>query len=168
MEIERKFLLNKLPDNLETYEKIDLEQAYISTEPVIRVRKKVSAKSEKYILTVKSTGLMSRQEFELDMEEKAYNNLIHKADGNIISKSRYLIPLEKELTLELDIFHGIFDGLVMGEIEFTDEETAKKYTPPEFISEEVTFDTRFHNSTMSSMSKEDISNLMLWIHKNNR
>lgn len=168
MEIERKFLLNKLPDNLETCEKIDLEQAYISTEPVIRVRKKVSAKSEKYILTVKSTGLMSRQEFELDMEEKAYNNLIHKADGNIISKSRYLIPLEKELTLELDIFHGIFDGLVMGEIEFTDEETAKKYTPPEFISEEVTFDTRFHNSTMSSMSKEDISNLMLWIHKNNR
>lgn len=168
MEIERKFLLNKLPDNLETYEKIDLEQAYISTEPVIRVRKKVSAKSEKYILTVKSTGLMSRQEFELDMEEKAYNNLIHKADGNIISKSRYLIPLEKGLTLELDIFHGIFDGLVMGEIEFPDEETAKKYTPPEFISEEVTFDTRFHNSTMSSMSKEDISNLMLWIHKNNR
>lgn len=168
MEIERKFLLNKLPDNLETYERIDLEQAYISTEPVIRVRKKVSAKSEKYILTVKSTGLMSRQEFELDMEEKAYNNLIHKADGNIISKSRYLIPLEEGLTLELDIFHGIFDGLVMGEIEFTDEETAKKYTPPEFISEEVTFDTRFHNSTMSSMSKEDISNLMLWIHKNNR
>ena len=168
MEIERKFLLNKIPDNLETYEKIDLEQAYISTEPVIRVRKKVSAKSEKYILTVKSTGLMSRQEFELDMEEKAYNNLIHKADGNIISKSRYLIPLDKELTLELDVFHGIFDGLVMGEIEFPDEETAKKYTPPEFISEEVTFDTRFHNSTMSSMSKEDISNLMLWIHKNNR
>ncbi|MBE5945374.1 MAG: CYTH domain-containing protein [Lachnospiraceae bacterium] len=168
MEIERKFLLNKLPDNLETYEKIDLEQAYISTEPVIRVRKKVSAKSEKYILTVKSTGLMSRQEFELDMEEKAYNNLIHKADGNIISKSRYLIPLEEGLTLELDVFHGIFDGLVMGEIEFPDEETAKKYTPPEFISEEVTFDTRFHNSTMSSMSKEDISNLMLWIHKNNR
>lgn len=168
MEIERKFLLNKLPDNLETYEKIDLEQAYISTEPVIRVRKKVSAKSEKYILTVKSTGLMSRQEFELDMEEKAYNNLIHKADGNIIPKSRYLIPLEKGLTLELDVFHGIFDGLVMGEIEFPDEETAKKYTPPEFISEEVTFDTRFHNSTMSSMSKEDISNLMLWIHKNNR
>lgn len=167
MEIERKFLLNKIPENLDNYTRLDLEQAYISTEPVIRVRKKATKENARYILTVKSTGLMSRQEFELDIEKSSYDKLLAKADGNIISKSRYLIPLDDNLTLELDIFHGIFDGLIMGEIEFADEETAKKYTPPEFISEEVTFDTRFHNSTMSNMSADDISDMMLWIHKNN-
>lgn len=40
MEIERKFLIKSLPDNLESYSCDTLIQAYISTEPVIRVRKK--------------------------------------------------------------------------------------------------------------------------------
>ena len=167
MEIERKFLLNKIPENLESYTKFDLEQAYISTEPVIRVRKKGTASNTRYILTVKSTGLMSRQEFELDIDEHSYNNLLKKSEGNIISKSRYVIPLDTSLTLELDIFHGKFEGLVMGEIEFPDEETAKKYTSPEYLSEEVTFDTRFHNSTMSNMSDTDRLDLISWIQKNN-
>ena len=40
MEIERKFLIKSLPDNLESYSCDTLIQAYISTEPVIRVRQK--------------------------------------------------------------------------------------------------------------------------------
>ncbi len=167
MEIERKFLLNKLPDNLESYTKHDLEQAYISTQPVIRIRKKSTPDFTKYILTVKSTGFMTRQEYELDIDESSYINLLKKAEGNIISKSRYIIPLENNLTLELDIFHGKFKGLVMGEIEFPDEESAKKYTSPDYLSKEVTFDTRFHNSTMSNMSQKDISDMISWIHINN-
>lgn len=168
MEIERKFLLNNLPDNLENYQRLDLEQAYISTEPVIRIRKKATASETRYILTVKSTGLMARQEFELDIDESSYNNLLKKAEGNVISKYRYLIPLDNSLTLELDIFHGKFKGLVIGEIEFPDKDSAKKYTSPEYLSEEVTFDTRFHNSTMSNMSDDEISDLISWMQENNR
>lgn len=164
MEIERKFLLNNLPANLDTYTKLDLEQAYISTEPVIRIRKKATSAETRYILTVKSTGLMTRQEFELDIDKSSYENLLKKSEGNIISKSRYIIPLDNSLKLELDIFHDKFEGLVMGEIEFPDEESAKKYTSPEYLSEEVTFDTRFHNSTMSNMSDSDISDLISSIH----
>ena len=41
-----------------------------------------------------------------------------KADGNVITKTRYKIPLNQGLTLELDLFEGLFDGLVMGEVEF--------------------------------------------------
>lgn len=164
MEIERKFLFNKLPDNLNNYTCFHMEQAYISTNPVIRVRKK-SGDSTRYILTVKSSGMMTRQEYELDIDKSAYNNLLGKAEGNIITKDRYLIPLNDSLTLELDIFHGVFEGLVIGEIEFADEESAKKYTPPEYISEEVTFDTRFHNSSLSSMSTQDISDLLVAFHE---
>jgi len=161
MEIERKFLINKIPFNLNEYECFVLEQAYISTNPVIRVRKKINT-DEKYILTIKSSGMMTRQEYELDIDKAAYENLLKKAEGNIITKNRYIIPLDNSLILELDIFKGIFDGLIMGEIEFPDEETAKKYTPPAYISEEVTYDKRFHNSNMSSMSHEEISDLNIF------
>ena len=106
--------------------------------------------------------MMTRQEYELDIDKAAYENLLKKAEGNIITKNRYIIPLDNSLILELDIFKGIFDGLIMGEIEFPDEETAKKYTPPAYISEEVTYDKRFHNSNMSSMSHEEISDLNIF------
>jgi CYTH domain-containing protein len=171
MEIERKFIPHNLPYKLSEFDCVRLEQAYISTNPVIRVRQKSFTRagdskpeSDSYVLTVKSSGMMSRQEFELDLEEESYRRLLSKAEGNIISKHRYFIPLDGGLTLELDIFDGIFEGLTIGEIEFPNEEAAKKYTPPEFLSEEVTFDTRFHNSSLSVMTKADISDLISGIH----
>ena len=39
MEIERKFTLKSLPDNLDSYPSLHIEQAYLSTNPVVRVRK---------------------------------------------------------------------------------------------------------------------------------
>ena len=166
MEIERKYLIKNLPFNLNDYTCLEMEQAYIFTNPVIRVRRKstVSATQEtmyKYILTLKSSGILSRQEYELELDKDAYCNLIKKAEGNVISKKRYLIPLDNNLTLELDVFDGVFKGLVIGEIEFPDEETSKKYNPPEYLFREVTFDTRFHNSTLSTMSSDDILNFLV-------
>ncbi len=172
MEIERKFIPDEIPFNLEHYDSIRLEQAYISTNPVIRVRQKSLTKagkdtpeSNKYILTVKSSGMMSHQEFELDLDEAAYHNLLKKTEGNIISKKRYVIPLNDGLILELDIFDGIFEGLTIAEIEFPNEDEAKKYTPPAFLTREVTFDKRFHNSTLSSMSHDEISDVVAWVHE---
>lgn len=175
MEIERKFIPGKLPVPIGEYDCLIMEQAYISTEPVIRIRKKVLLPADKnrtasnssaaYVLTVKSEGLLTRQEYELDISADSYRHLLTKTEGNIISKRRYLIPLDGGLTLELDIFQGAFEGLIIGEIEFPDEESAKQYTPPAYLTEEVTYDSRFHNSTMSAMQERDISDLISWIHK---
>ncbi len=162
MEIERKFLLRELPADLESYPHYEIEQAYITTDPVIRVRKKTSYTpfdktiSTSYILTVKGNGLLSHEEFELPIEKASFQSLCKKADGNVIAKTRYKIPLAQNLVLELDIFSGLFTGLIMGEIEFPDEQSAKDYAPPAFIRKDVTFDIRFHNSAMSSMSKQEI------------
>lgn len=164
MEIERKFLFEQLPEQFEQYPHYGIEQAYVTTNPVIRVRKKTlynadcSVSAYQYVLTVKGTGMLTRQEFELPIDENAYQNLCQKADGNVISKTRYKIPIEQGLTLELDIFHDLFDGLVMGEIEFPDEDTATAYIPAQklHIKKEVTYDTHFHNSTMSAMTASEI------------
>lgn len=58
MEIERKYLVAKLPDQLETYPCRLLEQGYLNTNPVVRIRRD----NEKYEITYKSAGLMSRQD----------------------------------------------------------------------------------------------------------
>lgn len=90
MEIERKFLITQLPDNLEAYPHTHIEQGYLSQNPVVRVRQDGGL----YYLTYKSAGLMAREEYNLPLTAEAYAHLIKKADGNIISKTRYRIPLE--------------------------------------------------------------------------
>jgi CYTH domain-containing protein len=152
MEIERKFLIAYLPEHLETCEKHEIAQGYISTSPVIRIRKL----DESHILTVKSKGLLSREEFELSLTEAEFQKLSEKVEGNMLSKTRYRIPESEGLTIELDVFHGAFQGLCYGEIEFASEEDAKKYNPPAYFGREVTYDSSYHNSSLSTMDKDSI------------
>ena len=93
MEIERKYLIKEIPFSLEAYPYKELEQGYISTSPVIRIRKA----DEQYILTVKSSGLLERQEFELPMNETDYKRLLGKVDGNLVTKRRYALPVKRRL-----------------------------------------------------------------------
>ena len=156
MEIERKFLVKYLPEGLENYPHSEISQAYISTRPVIRIRQK----GDRYILTVKSRGLLTREEFEMDLSREEYDNLAAKAEGNVITKTRYKIPEKDNLTIELDIFHGIFDGLIFAEVEFPDEEAARAYTPPLFFGRDVTEAGTFQNSSLSTMDPADIDELI--------
>lgn len=145
MEIERKFLIHKLPDNLNAYPFQLLEQAYLCTDPVVRVRRS----DDIYTLTYKSKGLMSRDEYNLPLTAESYEHLKKKADGNIIRKKRFRIPLPDELTIELDLFDTPFEELILAEVEFTSEEQAHSFLPPDWFGEEVTWSTEYHNSTLS-------------------
>ena len=107
---------------------------------------------------------MAHEEFETDISKEAYDRLLKKACGNVITKDRYVSGLGEGLKLELDIFHGAFEGLVMAEVEFPDEKTAQDYLPPAYVKEDVTMDGRFHNNRMSMMSDEEISALLNSLH----
>lgn len=145
MQIERKYLINTLPENLDTYPHRKIEQGYLCTSPVVRIRKQ----DEEYFLTYKSKGLMSREEYNLPLTQEAYEHLKPKADGYTISKTRYLIPLDETHTIELDVFDPPFAPLYMAEVEFATVEEAENFTPPEWFGEDVTFDGSYHNSAMS-------------------
>ncbi len=145
MEIERKFLISTLPENLDSYPFHRIEQAYLCTAPVIRVRRQ----DDDYILTYKGSGMMMREEYNLPLTREAYEHLLPKADGNILTKKRYVIPLTDGLNIELDLFEGKFAGLWMAEVEFPDEETANHFTVPGWFGKEVTYDPAYHNSNMS-------------------
>lgn len=148
MEIERKFLIKKLPENLDQYDYHLIEQGYLCTDPVVRIRRQDSD----YILTYKGSGMMSREEYNLPLTQTAYEHLKPKTDGNFISKKRYLIPIENSLTIELDVFAPPFAPLILAEVEFPDEESARSFLPPSWFSEDVTFDGRYHNSYLSSVA----------------
>lgn len=145
MEIERKFLIDSLPENLEEYPHKELEQGYLCTDPVVRVRKE----GEEYVLTYKSKGLMMREEYNLPLNKMAYEHLLEKADGIVISKTRYILPEKDGLKIELDVFHGEHDGLILAEVEFPNEKMANSYCPPDWFGEDVTFSTKYHNSNLS-------------------
>ena len=99
MEIEKKFKIKKLPDNLEQYEQKHIEQGYLCTNPVVRIRKS----NDRYILTYKSlvsgsedknTDVRINNEVEVFLTKEGYEHLREKVDDNLIKKTRYIIPLE--------------------------------------------------------------------------
>ncbi len=145
MEIERKFLIKQLPPQLSEYEHSKIEQGYLCTDPVVRIRRR----DDRYTLTYKSSGMLAREEYNLPLTAEAYAHLKPKADGIIIEKTRYLIPLDERLVIELDLFEGVHTGLILAEVEFDSIEEAKAFTPPDWFGEDVTYDSRYHNSTMS-------------------
>lgn len=145
MEIERKFLLQSLPDNLDFYPYHQIEQGYLCTDPVVRIRRQ----DEEYYLTYKSKGLMVREEYNLPLTREAYFHLRSKIDGILISKKRYLIPLSSQHTAELDVFEDKLAPLILAEVEFATEEEANHFLPPEWFGEDVTYSEKYHNSTLS-------------------
>lgn len=144
MEIERKFLIKDLPDNLDTYPHAQITQAYLNTKPVMRIRQH----GDDYIFTYKGSGLMMREEYNLPLDKESFEHLLPKADGNIIEKTRYNIPIDgTKLVIELDIFESP-KKLIMAEVEFPDKETALSFTPPSWFGEDVTENPAYHNSNM--------------------
>ena len=150
-EIERKFLVSD--ETADKYLRMvkegklechEIEQAYLTTDPVIRVRKS----DDEYYMTYKGKGLLKREEHNLLLTKESYETLLSKADGNIISKTRILIPYG-ELTIELDVFKKPFDYIKMAEVEFESDEEAMSFIKPDWFLEEVTDNREYHNSVMS-------------------
>lgn len=145
MEIERKYLVSQLPEGLEHFPHHKIQQGYLCTEPVVRIRRQ----GDEYFLTYKSKGFLVREEYNLPLTKEAYDHLRPKADGILISKTRYVIPLEGGLNIELDIFDAPYETLRLAEVEFPDEESANAFVPPSWFGEDVTFSTKYQNSTLS-------------------
>ncbi|MBD5545931.1 MAG: CYTH domain-containing protein [Lachnospiraceae bacterium] len=159
MEIERKFKIKELPADLSSYRCLFIEQAYLCTDPVIRIRRQ----DDEYYLTYKGKGLIAREEYNLPLNKTAYEHLLTKADGNIISKKRFLIPIKNpifkdgydvpeesaNLKIELDIFNPPFAPLAIAEVEFPDVEMANTFIPPAWLGADVTDNPEYHNSNLS-------------------
>lgn len=145
MEIEKKYLVKYLPENLEIYEQKRISQGYLCTNPVVRIRRS----NEDYFITYKSRGLMAREEYEMPLTAEAFEHLLPKIDGILIDKIRYMIPLENHLVAELDIFQGTLAPLRLVEVEFESIEAADAFEAPDWFGDDVTNSGEYHNSNLS-------------------
>lgn len=155
MEIERKFLVKNLPDNIAACRKLKIEQGYLCRNPILRIRKS----NDDYYLTYKArnrcgerTGVIVREEVELPLSGEAYSTLKGKIEGNMVYKTRYIIPIHDGLKAELDIFEGLLSGLMLVEVEFASENEACAFVPPDWFGKDVSDDKRYSNYYMSTLS----------------
>ena len=144
MEIERKFKVLKLPNNIEKYEKAEIEQGYLCIKPTVRIRKN----NNTYTLNYKYKDKMP-------LTKDNYEHLLSKVDNHMIIKTRYKVPIENELIAEIDVFHGNLEGLIFSEVEFKNISDSENFEKPEWIGEDISFDKRYDNTLLSRIDKYD-------------
>jgi adenylate cyclase len=146
-EIERKFLLKQLPDGLTSYRHEEIEQGYLAIESggiQVRLRKKGPVRS----LTFKRGNKNAREEREVRLSAEQFDALWPATEGRRLTKIRYDVPW-KEHTIEIDIYTGRHDGVVVAEVEFADEKSCDDFVPPDWIGEDVTGKSRYSNVVMA-------------------
>tara|TARA_B100000953_G_scaffold124534_1_gene102687 strand:- start:30 stop:509 length:480 start_codon:yes stop_codon:yes gene_type:complete len=143
-EIERKFLVSFLPEGIS---RITMCQGYLQPEKerAVRIRTVEKEGSKKGVLTIKGIGSesgMSRYEFETEIPVQDADHLLSLCDEPLIEKTRYKYDY-KDLTWEIDEFHGVNNGLVIAEVELESED--QQFEKPDFIGEEVTGQEKYYN-----------------------
>ena len=156
MEIEKKYTIKALPADIDNYNYHIIEQAYLTTNPTIRVRRE----DDEYYMTYKGHGdkdtPLAHTEYNLPLTKESYDTLKSKADGYVITKKRILIPYDfagKGYTIELDIFDEPFKPLIIAEVEFESLKEAEDFVPPAWFLDEVTGNKSYTNSYLSRLGK---------------
>jgi CYTH domain-containing protein len=146
-EIERKFLLQRVPSLADGLQSIDIEQGYlaIDEETEVRVRR---ADQDRFI-TVKGGHGEVRDEIEIAISGEQFAALWPLTEGRRLSKRRLVVRLERGLEVELDIFKGELEGLLIAEVEFESEAESDEFESPGWLGEEVTGDDRYSGQSLA-------------------
>jgi adenylate cyclase len=148
IEIERKFLVAEPPSDYERWPSTAIEQGYVAIDEdgtEVRVRRR----GGRTWLTVKSGAGRARVEEEIEIEPERFERLWALTEGRRIEKTRYEIDASDGLVLELDVYEGGLDGLVVAEVEFDSEEAAEAFSPPDWLGPDVTDDARYKNQRLA-------------------
>jgi adenylate cyclase len=148
IEIERKFLVERLPHDLDSHPHREIEQGYLAITDDVEVR--VRRYGDDAFLTIKSSGGEARVEEEIEIDGRRFAALWPLTDGRRIQKRRYRIPAGDGLTLELDFYHGRLEGLLTAEVEFGSVADADAFVPPDWLGRDVTDDRRYKNQRLAT------------------
>ena len=51
--------------------------------------------------------------------------------------------------VEIDVYSGQHEGLVVAEVEFPDEDSARRFEVPDWLGEDVSHDPRYSNQLLA-------------------
>ena len=142
-EIERKFLIEVLPPEILQARHFQIAQGYLANETGgrhVRLRKKAKTAS----LTFKAGRSTDREEREITLSPKQFATLWPATTGRRLRKIRYEMRW-RNLTIEVDIYRGSNQGLMVAEVEFPSQSSCRKFKPPRWFGREVTGEKRYSN-----------------------
>jgi CYTH domain-containing protein len=145
LEIERKFLVAD-PTIVDGLDGVAISQAYLLDDPacVIRVRRA----GDRGFVTIKGAAIgITRPEYEYEIPlVEADTILATMGPDRLVEKTRYHLPID-QVTWEIDVFGGANTGLVVAEVELTDEKQV--VSEPAWLGPEVTDDPRYLNMNLA-------------------
>jgi CYTH domain-containing protein len=142
-EIERKFLIKRLPVEILRSRHFKIAQGYLANEAGgrhVRLRRKAGTTS----LTFKVGRSTAREEREIRLSGKQFAILWPATAGRRLHKMRYEIPWKK-LKIEIDIYYRRNHGLIVAEVEFPNRSSCSKFKPPGWFGREITGEKRYSN-----------------------
>ncbi len=145
MEVERKFRLKRPPD-LSGSDSDPIEQGYLAVGADGEVR--LRNKGERMLLTVKRGAGLSRGEAEVEITPEQFDVLWPLTEGRRLRKRRHVLPHDG-LEIEVDVYEGELEGLIVAEVEFGSEKEARAFEPPDWLGDDVTGDERFLNENLA-------------------
>ena len=146
-EIERKFLVKELPQNLDGFKSKKIMQGYLNIENrdiEVRFRKK----GKRYFQTIKKGNGLNREESEVELTKEQFITFWPLTINHRIVKRRYKIPYDNYI-IELDIYKNKYNGLIACEVEFPNEKEAHDFVPPEWFGIEVTNEFALQNNNVA-------------------
>jgi CYTH domain-containing protein len=147
-EIERKFRLSRLPSGVKKGTGVLIRQGYLVFDEDAELR--LREKNGKYFMTCKTGEGLMRQEWEVEIPFWVFGGLWFGTHWGRTIKRRYTVNGPDNLIFEFDVFEGSLNGLVILEVEFPDERTAKNFRlPEEYTAIEVTNDERYRNKYLA-------------------
>ena len=158
IEKERKFKVKSKKFISFSHKVINIKQGYLSKDNNLAVRVRISDK--KAYLCIKGPTCksgISRFEFEKKISLIEGTKLLKLSLPRIIFKKRYLIEYKNQL-LEVDVFEGFLEGLILAEIELNSK--SQKIYLPDWVGEEVTGVKTFYNSHLSKLTDSEVNNLI--------
>ena len=147
IEIERKFLVKSEAFKKNSFDKNEISQGYLNSNPERTVR--VRIKGNQGYLTIKGKGNetgLSRFEWEKEIPVNEARTLLELCESGVINKTRYEIKFGNHV-YEVDEFFGENEGLFLAEIELQSEDEA--FEKPDWLGEEVTNNKKYYNSYLS-------------------
>lgn len=169
-EIEKKYAIKYIPENIKIEKKIDINQCFIykDKQTLIRLRKVTTIINNlkqkiEYIYTVKTKGdieykkedkTAQKYEIESNITEEEYSDLIKNRISNYIDKTRIVIPIDENLKAEIDVYYGYLEGLLTLEVEFESVEKADEFIKPDWFGEEIGYKT-LSNRKLSEMTRKE-------------
>lgn len=151
VEIERKFLLKRLPMAAAVAPSVEIEQGYLPGEKLVeRLRRiRFADGAEKWFRTVKAGNGLERVELEEEADADLSRAMWQLTQGRRLHKRRYSIRTSVDLVWEVDEF--LDRELVLAEIELPTPNTVFELPPwlQDALDREVTDEPEYSNARLA-------------------